>query len=97
MMLRAAALFAFLLIAFPALAQDVRGLELCTSEKQMERRTSCLQSNVEFLQQKINKNALEAQQKLTAAHKEIVALKETLAKMQASLDELKKAKPTGKP
>ena len=34
----------------PAKAQDVRGMQICTVEKQMERRTSCLQANVEFLQ-----------------------------------------------
>jgi hypothetical protein len=28
----------------PAAAQDIRGLEVCTAEKQMERRTSCLPS-----------------------------------------------------
>ena len=39
----------------------------------MDRRTSCLQSNVEFLQQTINKNTLDAQQKLAAANKEITA------------------------
>ena len=33
-----------------AAAQDIRGLEICTAEKQMERRTGCLQGNVEFLQ-----------------------------------------------
>ncbi|HUN96697.1 MAG TPA: hypothetical protein VMU69_10720, partial [Bradyrhizobium sp.] len=33
-----------------ALAQDVPGIEICTVEKTMERRTSCLQSNVNFLQ-----------------------------------------------
>ncbi len=30
-----------------ARAQDVPGIEICTVEKTMERRTSCLQSNVE--------------------------------------------------
>ena len=35
----------------PAAAQDIRGLEACVAEKQMERRTGCLQANVEFLQQ----------------------------------------------
>ena len=34
----------------PAPAQDVPGIEICTVEKTMERRTSCLQSNVDFLQ-----------------------------------------------
>ena len=33
-----------------AAAQDVPGIEICTVEKTMERRTSCLQSNVDFLQ-----------------------------------------------
>ena len=46
-------------LAAPALAQDIRGLEVCTAEKAMERRTSCLQSNVEFLQQALAKQARE--------------------------------------
>ena len=37
----------------PAAAQDIRGLEVCTAEKQMERRTGCLQANAEFLQQEL--------------------------------------------
>jgi hypothetical protein len=38
----------FVLISI-ASAQDVPGIEICTVEKTMERRTSCLQSNVDFL------------------------------------------------
>lgn len=38
-----------LLAAGAAMAQDVPGIEICTAEKTMERRTSCLQSNVDFL------------------------------------------------
>ena len=38
-----------------ATAQDVPGIEICTVEKTMERRTSCLQSNVDFLQKTITK------------------------------------------
>jgi ubiquinone biosynthesis protein UbiJ len=56
----------------------------------MDRRTSCLQSNVEFLQQTVNKNTLEAQQKLAAATREITALKEALASLQARVDQLQK-------
>ena len=41
--------------AGPALAQDVPGIEICTVEKTMERRTSCLQSNVNFLQTSLGK------------------------------------------
>jgi septal ring factor EnvC (AmiA/AmiB activator) len=87
----------------PASAQDVRGLEICTAEKAMDRRTSCLQSNVEFLQQALAKHARETQAKLNdasrelAAHKaEIAALKTALAKLQQELAELKKPKPDKK-
>ena len=43
---------ALLMVSLPATvrAQDVPGIEICTVEKTMERRTSCLQSNVDFLQ-----------------------------------------------
>jgi septal ring factor EnvC (AmiA/AmiB activator) len=86
----------FLLVT-PASAQDVRGLELCTAEKQMERRTGCLQGNVEFLQGVIEKNARDARQKLDAAAKELTAarteittLKTMLTATQARLDKLEK-------
>jgi septal ring factor EnvC (AmiA/AmiB activator) len=81
-----------------AQAQDVRGLEVCTAEKQMDRRTGCLQSNVEFLQGVIEKNARDARQKLDAAARELAAarteintLKATLAAAQTRLDKLEKA------
>jgi len=43
--------------AIPAelFAQDVPGIEICTVEKAMDRRTSCLQSNVDFLQKTITR------------------------------------------
>src|ERR1700719_1206984 len=63
----------------PTLAQDVPGIEICTRESRLDRRTGCLQSNVEFLQQVIAKNALETQQKLSGANRDIAALKEQLA------------------
>jgi hypothetical protein len=63
----------------PAAAQDVQGIELCTRETRMDRRTGCLQSNIEYLQQLIAKNALDAQQKLAAATREIAAQKEAAA------------------
>jgi len=65
--------------AAPALAQDVPGIELCSKEASMERRTGCLQSNVEFLQKVITRNALDTQQKLVAAGREITTLKDQLA------------------
>jgi len=44
----------------------VPGIEICTVEKTMERRTSCLQSNVDFLQKTIVKLSIDHQQKLDA-------------------------------
>src|SRR5262249_48504726 len=47
----------------PAAAQDIRGLAICTAEKQIDRRTACLQANAEFLQQALNKLARETDEK----------------------------------
>jgi TolA-binding protein len=74
-----------------ARAQDVPGIEICTVEKTMERRTSCLQSNVEFLQKTINKLAIEQQQKLDAANRQIEGLKGTIAGLQKTVDEVQAA------
>jgi TolA-binding protein len=72
-------------------AQDVPGIEICTAEKTMERRTSCLQSNIEFLQKTIAKLALDHQQKLDAANRQIDALKVSVIALQKGIDELKAA------
>ncbi|WP_061027196.1 hypothetical protein [Bradyrhizobium sp. CCH5-F6] len=72
-------------------AQDVPGIEICTVEKTMERRTSCLQSNVDFLQKTIAKLALDHQQKLDAANRQIDALKTSLAGLQKTLGDLQAA------
>jgi TolA-binding protein len=72
-------------------AQDVPGIEICTAEKTMERRTSCLQSNIEFLQKTIAKLALDQQQKLDAANRQIDALKANAVALQKVVDELKAA------
>ena len=74
-----------------ARAQDVPGIEICTVEKTMERRTSCLQSNIEFLQKTIAKLALDHQQKLDAANRQVEALKANVAALQKVVDELKAA------
>jgi hypothetical protein len=39
----------------PVTGQDIRRMEVCPTEKQMERRTACLQANVQFLQQALVK------------------------------------------
>jgi hypothetical protein len=88
----------------PAAAQDIRGMEVCTTEKQMERRTACLQADVEFLQQALLKVAHETQEKsaaadrdLAAARAEIAALKSTMEKLNSELKQMKvKAEPESK-
>jgi ubiquinone biosynthesis protein UbiJ len=88
----------------PAAAQDIRGLEVCTAEKQMERRTGCLQANVELLQQALVKLARETQDKIAASSRDlaavradIAALKSTIEKLNSALEQMKaKAEPTGK-
>jgi hypothetical protein len=80
----------------PVAAQDIRGMERCTAETRMERRTGCLQANVEFLQQTLIKLARETQDKITAidrdlaaARAEIAALKSTMEKLNSELTQMK--------
>src|SRR3978361_1626807 len=72
-------------------AQDVPGIEICTVEKTMERRTSCLQSNVDFLQKTITKLGADHQQKLDAANRQIEGLKNTHVGLQKIVDDLQAA------
>jgi hypothetical protein len=74
-----------------ARAQDVPGIEICTVEKTMERRTSCLQSNVDFLQKTITKLGIDQQQKLDAANRQIEGLKGAVAGLQKTVDDLRAA------
>lgn len=83
-------------LSSPAVPQDIRGIEVCTAEKQMERRTGCLQANIEFLQQALAKLAREAQDKiatagrdLVAARAEIAELKSAVAKISSELAQMK--------
>jgi septal ring factor EnvC (AmiA/AmiB activator) len=75
-----------------ALAQDVPGIENCMAEKQIERRTGCLQSNINFLKAQIttevSKARAEAQAKLDDAAKQIDALKLLVAGLQAQLKQV---------
>ena len=63
-LIASAVLMTCLLTSGRAAAQDVPGIEICTVEKTMERRTSCLQSNVDFLHKTITRLAADHQQKL---------------------------------
>jgi hypothetical protein len=88
----------------PGAAQDIRGLEKCTAEAQMERRTGCLQANVEFLHQALTKLERDGRERinsltreLAASRSEIAALKSTVAKLDSELAQLRaKADPGGK-
>ena len=70
-------------------AQDIAGIEDCTKTSGLDKRTGCLQSNVNFLQQLVTKNALEARQRLNAATAEIAGLKAEVASLKAELTLLK--------
>lgn len=98
-MVRAAILISLLVLCGAARAQDIPGIELCTHESRMDRRTGCLQSNVEFLHQLVRKNAADAQQKLAAAGSEIAALKAAVTELRAAVATLRAAqeKPQNKP
>ena len=72
-------------------AQDVPGIEICTVEKTMERRTSCLQSNVDFLQKTINKLTADHQQKLDAANRQVASLQGAVASLQKLVTDLQAA------
>ena len=80
-----------MLMSAKARAQDVPGIEICTVEKTMERRTSCLQSNIDFLQKTIAKLAADHQAKLDAANRQIEALKAAAAGLQKTVENLSTA------
>jgi len=84
---------ALLMASLPASvhAQDVPGIEICTVEKTMERRTSCLQSNVDFLHKTITKLTTDHQQKIDASNRQIEALKNAVIGLQKVVSELQAA------
>jgi len=72
----------------PAAAQDIRGLEICTAEKQMDCRTACLQANAEFLQQALSKLALETDEKIAAADRNLAAARAEIVALRSSIETL---------
>lgn len=79
----------WMLPADSALAQDVPGIEICTAEKTMERRTGCLQSNINFLKSALTKSELDAQRKLDAASRRIEAAAQDIAQMKQDIAALR--------
>jgi hypothetical protein len=77
-------------LAMRAAAQDIPGIEVCTVEKTMERRTSCLQSNINFLQRSAAQAALDQQKKIDAANRAIEALQAQVQTLQSAVAALKK-------
>ena len=92
-MLKVAALCFGLIVAGGGLAtaQDIAGIEDCTKAAGLDKRTGCLQSNVNFLQRLVTKNALESLQRLNAANSEIVALKAAVSGLQKTVEQLQAA------
>ncbi len=72
----------------PVAAQDIRGMERCTAEPRMERRTGCLQANVEFLQQALIKLARETQDKIAAVDRDLVAARAEIAALKLAMEKL---------
>ena len=79
-------------------------MEVCTAEKQMERRTACLQANVEYLQRALIKLDRETRDQIATANRdlsdaqgEIAALKLTIEKLNREIAEIKaRAEPSSK-
>jgi hypothetical protein len=72
-------------------AQDIAGTEDCTKTQGLDKRTGCLQSNVNFLQRTMTRNQLEAHRRLQAAETELVALRSALVTLRKQVDELQAA------
>ena len=68
-----------------------RGWRTARRRPGLDKRTGCFQSNVNFLHQLVNKNALDARQRLNAANNEIAALKAALASLQTTVEQLQAA------
>ena len=75
-------------------AQDIAGIEDCTKTTGLDKRTGCLQSNVNFLQRLVMKNAVEAGQKLKAMEAEIMTLKGTVTSLQKVVKQLQATQKT---
>jgi len=79
-------------------------MEVCTAEKQMERRTACLQANVEYLQRALIKLDRETRDQIATANRDlsdargkIAALKLMIEKLNREIAEIKaKTEPSKK-
>jgi hypothetical protein len=86
--LRYAAMTCLALMSPQATAQDIPGLEACTAEKQMERRTGCLQSNDDFLQRSLSKLSRETEAKIAASGRDLAAARAEIAALKSAMERL---------
>ena len=89
MMGRFVAICVFSSICWSVLAQDVPGIEICTVERDLNRRTSCLQSNIEFLQKQMTKQSTDAQQKLSEAQQKLAAAAAEISSLRGTVEMLR--------
>ena len=73
-------------------AQDIAGVEDCTKTQGLDKRTGCMQSNINFLQRTITRNAADANRRLQATETELVALRSAVVALRKQVDELQAAK-----
>jgi hypothetical protein len=99
-MLKRALFIAVLLTASPLQAQDIVGLEDCSKARDADKKSGCLQSNVNFLHDLIRKNdaAAQARQrdataKLTAASARIDELRGEVERLKQTVEQLAKKAP----
>ena len=86
--LRIAVMILLALMSARATAQDIPGLEACTTEKQMERRTGCLQSNDDFLQRSLSKLSRDTQAKIAASDRDLAAARAEIAALKSAMEKL---------
>jgi hypothetical protein len=79
---------ALALISWRTAAQDVPGIETCTAERQMERRTGCLQSNDDFLAQTLSKLQRETHARLAASGRDLAAARAEIAALKSAMEKL---------
>jgi len=83
---------AMLMSYVTAAAQDIAGVEDCTKTSGLDRRTGCLQANINFLQKALARNALDATRRQQMADTEIAALRAAVADLRKRLDEVQAAR-----
>ena len=90
-------LIAVMVAAAPVHAQDIVGLQDCGKASGVDRKLGCLQANAEFLHGLIRKNEAAAQArlreeaaKLADANGKLDRLRDEIARLKSSLDQIEK-------